>query len=339
VRILIAAGGTGGHIVPALAVAEVLAELGHEVSFVGVGKEIEKKLIKNYPLAEISFPPFRGQGLGGIYRLVRAIPGAVMSARKLIRERQIDRVIGFGGYPSFAPIVAAWLLGIPRVLHEQNRVVGLANRWLSRIVSVVFATQGVRGFSVPVIELPLPVRKAFREIPPLSGKEKPCLLVLGGSQGAVSVNTAVLSLGSFLKERGVGIIHQAGRVDYQRVKDGYASMGVAAEVYDFVEDVAGLMARSTMIISRAGAMSVAEISASGRPAIYIPLPIAGGHQQDNCREVVARGEALLVLQDGALNENLRVAVLKMLDRVIQVNHLRAEEMHPEKLIAEKTLDL
>lgn len=311
-KILIAAGGTGGHIVPALAVAEALTSLGHQVTFVGVGKEIEHRLITEYPLKSISFPPFRGRGPVGVFRFLRAVPGAVLSARRLIREEGFSRVVGFGGYPSFAPLVAAWLLGVPRVLHEQNRVVGLANRFLSRLVNVVFSVEGVSGFSVPVVELPLPVRKAFREIPPLSGDEKATLLVLGGSQGAVAVNSSVLSLASFLNEQRVDIIHQAGKVDYPRVKDAYASMGISATVIEFTEEVATLMARATLIISRAGAMSVAEITAAKRPAIYIPLPLAGGHQRDNCKQAVERGAALLVEQDERLNEKLLEAVKRVL---------------------------
>jgi len=330
VSILIAAGGTAGHIVPALAVAEKLRELSPstEIIFCGVGKEIERKLIPKagFELLEISFPPFRGKGIAGILSFLNAVPTGISRARKTLRSRGVTAVIGFGGYPSFAPMMAAWLLRIPRVLHEQNVQVGLANKLLEKISTRVFAVTGARGFSAAdkVRFLPLPVRDSFRKIPALEAKPEITVLILGGSQGAVTVNTAALSLVPLFRENSVSVIHQTGTVDYERVRDGYASGSfAAAEVSPFIDDVADALERAHLVISRAGAMSVAEISAAGRAGVFVPLAIAGAHQKANIEELLERDAAVFVEQNEHLATNLKAAVESLLKQPSKIVELGA----------------
>jgi len=314
---LIAAGGTGGHIVPAIAVAEKIRELepASEIFFCGVGKEIERKLIPQagFELEEIPFPPFRGRGFKGVLEFFIAVPSGLFKALRLIKKRNVSVVFGFGGYPSFSPIFAAWLLRRPRLLHEQNQRVGLANKVLSLLSTKVFSVTRATGFPsfVKCSELPLPVRRSFRNIPPIESAKR-SLLVIGGSQGAKTVNSAVLASVPTLKELGISVVHQTGPIDKDRVEQEYAAQGFSgAEVLSFIDNVSERMTEATLIISRAGAMSVAEISAARRPAIYVPLAIAGGHQRDNCKEQTDRGAALLLEQDKDLGTDLEREVRRL----------------------------
>lgn len=338
-KVLVAAGGTGGHIVPALAVAEKIKALdpAAEVFFVGVGKEIEHKLIPSagYELFEIPFPPFRGRGLRGVISFFFSVPKAFRTARRLLKEKKIDAVIGFGGYPSFAPMIAAFFSGVPSVLHEQNVQVGLANRLLELFAGKVFAVTGAKGFfrQHRVVELPLPVRSVFRKISPMTLNPPLKLLVLGGSQGAVTVNNAVISLLPLLQEHGVNVIHQTGLLDFERVRDCYSSADFkGVEVFPFTNDIPEKLEKATFVISRAGAMSVAENTAAGRPAIYIPLAIAGAHQRENCIRVVEKGAALVVEQDENLQGNLRKVVEGLLLNPTKLNEM-AIKARDESLVS------
>ena len=207
-------------------------------------------------------------------------------------------VIGFGGFPCFVPMICSWCLRVPRFLQEQNGRVGLANKLLSVIANQIFSVHGARGFlsksSVKYIENP--VREEFQNI---ARWEAPrdnsiVLLVLGGSQGASGVNNLLLESVSLLKKYNVRLIHQTGERDFSRVSSEYEKQGYTqARVGAFFDDVAGLLAESHLVISRAGAMAIAEITASRRPAIYIPFPGAGAHQEDNLLHVLSRKAGIL----------------------------------------------
>ncbi len=316
-RVLFVAGGTGGHIVPALAVAQKLKEIepNIDITFCGVGKEIERKLIPGagFPLIELPFPPFRGTSILKKVSFFFKLPLTVWKARSIIQEKKISAVIVFGGYPSVCPMIAAWTLGLKRVLHEQNQQVGLANKLLEKFASQVFAVTGASGFKNPsrVTFLPLPIRKQFREIPEVELSGNPKLLILGGSQGAKRINDAIVELIPFLKQNGVEVVHQSGAKDFESVKSRYDENGFK-EVVPFIDDVANELGKAWLVISRAGAMSVAEISAAGRTGIYIPLAIAGAHQSANIETVVRNNAALTVKQDEELAKNLQRVIEALL---------------------------
>ncbi|MFN8389290.1 MAG: undecaprenyldiphospho-muramoylpentapeptide beta-N-acetylglucosaminyltransferase [Bdellovibrionota bacterium] len=322
-RILIAAGASGGHIFPAIAVADRLrSELEAEVVFVGVGKEIERKLIPaaGYRLEEVPFPPFSGSGWRGIVRMLVLLHPAISLARRLFRKERPDVVIGFGGYPAFVPIITAWLTRVPRIVHEQNTQVGIANKFLSLLANRVFAVTGAAGFpksvAPRVVHLPNPLRETFFQVPdwtPPDPTQPFQLLVLGGSQGAVSLNRAVLTIAPLLMRKNIALLHQTGEQDYENCSQTYERIGYSlATAVRFVDDVAAAYARAHLVISRAGAMSSAEIAASGRPAIFVPLVIAGGHQKQNVLPLLNAGAAMVIDQNDELAEKLGAALEQLM---------------------------
>ena len=232
-RILLAAGGTGGHIMPALAVAEELKRLAPEtvVEFVGTGRPLEAKLIggAGYRAHVISFVPVSGGGLRGLLRMIARAPAALLATRRLFKQFAPSAVMGFGGYPAAMPLVTAMFAGIPRVIAEANVQTGIANKLLSVIAQRVFAVPGAVDFlnKRSLIHLPNPVRRSFLEVPDWSyDPVKPFrILIVGGSQGAVSLNRAVLAAVPALRGLNVSIVHQAGESDHATVTNAYRELG------------------------------------------------------------------------------------------------------------------
>ncbi len=338
---LLAAGGTGGHVVPAIAVAEALTKQSDiEVIFVGTGRDIERRLIEKagFKLHALPASPLVGAGLIGLLRLLVRLPGAILAQLALFRSRKPAVVIGFGGYPSFVPLLSAWLARIPRMLHESNAEVGLANRVLSRIANkIVSANAPSEAFaSNRIIQLPNPVRSSFYEIPdwkaPVEGKPY-VLLILGGSQGAVSLNTAILELVDLFRATGVHVIHQTGQQDYERVKAEYLAKDFqSVEVVSFIDDIANFYSRAHLVISRSGAMAVSEITAAGRAAVYVPLNIARGHQAANAERVVSDGGAWVVEQNGDFVVELRRVISLLLSnaQMLSVASEKARQLFPRQ---------
>jgi len=318
IRIVLAAGGTGGHIFPAIAVADELKRLGADVLFIGVGKDLEKKLIPaaGFRLESIPFVPVTGQGLARFGILVLKLPRALAQGIKVFHTEKPDAVLAFGGYPSFIPFLTSCLRGVPRALHEQNVQVGLANKVMALAADRIYAVPGAKGFftrtAKRVHEVPNPVRSVFYSVPPWSAPApgKPFrILVVGGSQGAVSLNSAVMECTLHWQKHNVELVHQTGTQDFQRVTAFYRERHYhAAKTAEFLSDIATEYAAAHLIISRAGAMSAAEIAASGRPAIFVPLAIARAHQRENIAALVAAGAALTFSQDDKLAANLEWAV-------------------------------
>lgn len=298
-----AAGGTGGHLFPALAVAQALRLQNIQVQFFVLGKELEKKLLEKAGFTYVSIPffPVIGKGFLGMLRAVVVFPWALARVIRLYLRLKPRVVVGFGGYPSFVPVVAAWMLRIPVALQEQNVQPGLANRVLSIFSRRVFAVPGAKGFrSRNIMYVENPVRHSFYDVTkwkePASG-EPIRVFVFGGSQGAVGLNSAILDLVPLLKSFGVFVVHQTGTGDYDRVRSFYDKESFrSVEVLSFIEDMVGELERAHFIICRAGALTVAEVVAARRPAIFVPLPIAGAHQKANVQSLVSDGGALMVEQ-------------------------------------------
>ncbi len=313
-KVLIAAGGTGGHIVPAITLADELNTAGvSEVVFVGVGKELEKKLVEGagYQLEILPFVPVLGGGVGGLIKFFFTLPGAILKGIKLFRSIKPQLVIGFGGFPSFVPIVVAWLLRIPRVLFEQNVKVGLANKILSLFADKLFAVPRASGFwsKKEVQYVGNPVRKDFYSLSPykLPKSDEPFrLLVVGGSQGAKSLNSYILNTIPLFKKQNAIVWHQTGKLDYERVNTTYKKSEFKTEkLTPFIDNMAKAYEWAHLVVSRAGAMSVAEVMASGRPAIFVPLQIAAGHQRENIPE----GEAIVAETEEELQQELTKLLL------------------------------
>lgn len=314
---ILAAGGTGGHIIPALAVAEALERKvpRSQIVFIGVGTEMEQKLIvPKYTLETVPYVPVLGKGVKGWLQAIQDFNPALREAMAIYRKYKPDVVIGFGGFPSVVPMVAAKMSNVPRMLHEQNVRVGLANKFTSLFANKIFAVPRAEGFwsKQEVTHLLNPVRDSFLKVPnwqqPSDGNPF-LVLVVGGSQGAVAVNDAVLAQIDLFKKYNIAVTHVAGWKDYDRVLKAYAAANFErAAVHAFVDDLSVGYARAHLVVCRAGAMTVAEVSACGRPAIYIPLAIAGGHQAENIRHVVQNDAAEALAQGPDLAEKLGQAI-------------------------------
>lgn len=324
IQIVFAAGGTGGHIFPALAVAEAAGEiLPVKVLFVGTGKELERRIVgaAGYELTALSLAPVTGRGKLGLLAVVLSLPYRMWCCLRLFSRIKPAVVYGFGGYPSVLPILSACCLRIPCVIHEQNAEVGLANRLLGLFAKRIFAARGALGFwggrDKGVVTVNNPVRKVMSEVASWKApnqNEPLRLLILGGSQGAVSVNSAVIGLLPELKKRNLEIVHQSGESDFERVSKAYEESGFrGGKVVAFLSDMAAAYANAHLVVSRAGAMSAAEISATARPAIYIPLPIARAHQRENVRFQEEFGAAVVVEQDSNFAHHLERAILAIID--------------------------
>ncbi len=321
-RILLAAGGTGGHIMPALAVAEELKRLAPDtvVEFVGTGRPLEAKLIggAGYRAHVISFVPVSGGGVRGLLRMILRAPSAMIETRRLFKQFAPSAVMGFGGYPAAMPLVTALLARIPRVIAEANVQSGIANKLLSVIAQRVFAVPGAEDFlrTSRLVHLPNPVRRSFLDIPDWKfDPQQPFrILIVGGSQGAMSLNRAVLAAMAALKGRAVSVVHQSGESDQATVVNGYKALGMdTVTVRAFIDSIADEYRAAHLVICRAGAMTAAEVSAAGRPAIFVPLPIAGGHQSENVRHLVAAEAAFQLDQNEELGARLSTLLPELID--------------------------
>ncbi|HYC54077.1 MAG TPA: undecaprenyldiphospho-muramoylpentapeptide beta-N-acetylglucosaminyltransferase [Candidatus Binatia bacterium] len=303
-RLAIAGGGTGGHLFPGLAVAELARDSGaaEEVVFFGAERGIEFRVVPKagFPLVAEKVHGIAGGGALAAVRSILEMLRAAMRARRELRSRRIDVVIGLGGYASAPAVLAARLGGIPVVLLEQNREPGISNRALGQLATRICTSfeSTARFPRKKVVCTGNPLRSAFGERPPYAGRDM--LLVFGGSGGARSLNRAVVAaLAELSLSRPLlPILHQVGHAFVDEVRDAYAKAGVAAEVVPFIEDMHGAYSRARLAICRSGATSIAELVATGTPSLLIPLAhSAGGHQLENARELEKAGASIVILDD------------------------------------------
>lgn len=309
-RLVIAGAGTGGHLFPGIAVAEELMRRtpGSRVLFITTGRPVERTVLADRPFetAEISAAGFKGMGMLKKLGAVAMLPKGMFRSFFLLRRFSADAVLGMGAYSSAPVIAAAYLAGIPRFIHEQNRIAGMSNRWLSRLADLVFVSfeDTEVGLSAEkIVFTGNPVRLGIRSCAEnrLQRRKQEAealfnVLVLGGSQGAHGINTALIDSLSYLGEpRNFNFIHQTGPADEDMVKRAYESMGVQSEVSAFFSDMAPLYNMADLAICRAGATTVAEISAVGLPALLIPFPYAAeDHQTANAESLASAGAAEII---------------------------------------------
>jgi UDP-N-acetylglucosamine--N-acetylmuramyl-(pentapeptide) pyrophosphoryl-undecaprenol N-acetylglucosamine transferase len=315
--LLVMAGGTGGHVFPGLAVADLLKSRGWNVVWMGNPDSMESRLVpaRGYDMALVRFSALRGKGLLRKFLLPVALLSGFWQALREIRRVKPDVVLGMGGYISFPGGMMAVLLGCPLVIHEQNSIAGLANRVLSRI-----ATRVVCGFpnALPGSEwLGNPVRAeiaqmavpAERYADRAGGGDLPLhLLVLGGSLGAAAINEVVpKGLGLLAEEERPLVVHQAGEKHLQKLKENYAAAGVRANCVAFIDDMAGAYEWADLVLCRAGALTVAELAAAGVASILVPFPHAvDDHQTSNAKFLALAGGAILLPQDEMTPESIRL---------------------------------
>lgn len=310
-RILVMAGGTGGHVFPALACARMLVDQGYEVHWLGTRRGIEAELIPTagLPIHYIDIQGLRGKGKLGLLKAPWLIARALVQSLRVLRQLQPVCVLGAGGYVTGPAGLAAWIKGIPLVIHEQNAVVGTTNRLLAR-----FAARRCEGFPDSFADTPKrrttgnPVREEILAVPASdwSGLRPPRLLVLGGSRGAQPLNqllpAAVAALAEAVRPE---VLHQCGKQHVQATLDAYADHGLRVRVEPFIADMAAAYAWADLVVCRAGALTVCELAAAGRPGLLIPLPHAiDDHQTANAAYLANQGAALLVPQAGLTSAQL-----------------------------------
>ncbi|MGA8428402.1 MAG: undecaprenyldiphospho-muramoylpentapeptide beta-N-acetylglucosaminyltransferase [Candidatus Sulfotelmatobacter sp.] len=315
-RAILAGGGTGGHVIPALAIANQLKKsYGAEVLFIGTARGIENRLV---PAAGFSLKLVRVGALKNVSLMTRAktafdLPRAVWDAGRMLNEFAPDVVIGVGGYASGPAMLAAAVKHIPTLAFEPNVVPGFANRMVARFVSAaaVHFEETAKYFRHAEVT-GVPVRQAFFEIADRSPllaprtREKwgtrPTVLVFGGSQGAHAINDAMIRCLPVLQREapGIHIIHQTGERDYNDALAAYRGLGESAEVFKFIEDMPAAFARADLVVCRSGASTVAEIAAAGKPAVFVPFPRAADDHQRVNAEALARAGAAVVVEESKL---------------------------------------
>jgi UDP-N-acetylglucosamine--N-acetylmuramyl-(pentapeptide) pyrophosphoryl-undecaprenol N-acetylglucosamine transferase len=301
--IMIMAGGTGGHIFPALAVAHALRDAGWRVVWLGNPEGMEAKLVPQhgFEMVNLKFAALRGKGLVRKLLLPLNLLKGFWQALKAIRQIKPNVVLGMGGYISFPGGMMAALTGVPLVLHEQNSVAGLANKVLAGVADrIVTGFPDVFGKGRWVGN---PVRPEIAKIAPpaerLAERSGPLhVLVIGGSLGAQALNEMVPQGMALLGESDQPqIVHQAGEKHIEALKANYAAVGVQAHCVSFIEDMAGAYEWADLVICRAGALTIAELAAAGVASILVPFPHAvDDHQTGNAKFLVHAGGAFLLPQ-------------------------------------------
>ncbi|MGB6813524.1 MAG: undecaprenyldiphospho-muramoylpentapeptide beta-N-acetylglucosaminyltransferase, partial [Candidatus Sulfotelmatobacter sp.] len=304
-RAILAGGGTGGHVIPALAIAnELKKSYAAEVLFVGTARGIENRLVPaaGYPLRLVRVGQLKNVSLVTRAKTAFDLPRAVWDAGRMLNEFAPDVVIGVGGYASGPAMVAALVKHIPTLAFEPNVVPGFANRVVARFVSAaaVHFEETAKYFRHAEVT-GVPVRQAFFGIPAKRGGA-PTLLVFGGSQGAHAINEAMIRcLPELLRQApGIHIIHQTGERDYNDALAAYRGWGESVEVFKFIEDMPAAFVRADLVVCRSGASTVAEITAAGKPAIFVPFPRAADDHQRVNAEALARVGAAVVVEESKL---------------------------------------
>ncbi len=306
-HIVITGGGTGGHLFPGIAIARAFQQRLAETAilFVGTGRELERRVIKEagYRHAVIRVRGLKGMGLFRQLRSLLALPGALLGAGAILWRFRPAVVIGVGGYAAGPVCLAAWLMRIPVCLQEQNSLPGITNRLLARLARRIYTSFTASRTHFPADKVMLsgnPVRAEIIALGRRKAAREPgrpfTVLVAGGSQGARNINTAVIDMLPHIDDpRSLEVIHQSGPADLERVRQAYAAAGIMARVEAFFNDMDRQYARADLVICRAGATTVAELTCSGLPAIFIPLPhAADNHQEINARVVVEAGAGEMI---------------------------------------------
>ena len=325
-KVVIAGGGTGGHLFPGIALAKALKrnDMTTEIEFVGTKQGIESKILpeEGFKLKTIISSGLLGKrGLARWISLFKLPIGTAESIWFLFNNRP-NLVVGVGGYASFPLVFSAWLLRIPILIHEQNAFPGMANKWLGKIADKVTVSykESKQFFSKKKVEVTgnmiheklCQPREEFP--PPL--KQPFGVLILGGSQGAHSINMAVveaLDLLSDRKER-LHITHQTGDADYENVKKQYAAKGFSANVMSFATDMPARYRLASLVICRSGATTLAEITAAGRASVLVPFPYAANnHQEHNARVVETASAGEVILDKEISGERIAKSIKKAMD--------------------------
>lgn len=305
-KLILTGGGTGGHVFPALSIAEALRDRGFEILYVGSPHGLENKLVppKGFPLYTVKTGQVKNQGVFKILKTFFQLLFAILWAIRFLRRHRPLAVVGVGGYVSVPMCVAGFLSGIPVYLQEQNASVGIANRFLGKLARKIFlGFEGAKQYfrADKCVVSGNPVRKEFLKESPLPMTPNKSLLVFGGSQGARAINNAVADVLQKIKSDfpDVKILHQTGEADFERIKAVYADkFGAHGEVKPFINDMLSAYRNASLVISRSGALTVSELICVGRPSILVPLPRKGQNDQTANAQMMEKAGAAKVVEQG-----------------------------------------
>ncbi len=356
VRVIIAGGGTGGHLFPGIVIARELKKRLDEIYilFVTGKRKMEREILlkAGFEARSIDVEGVLGKGLLPRLRaLVKVLIGSAQSI-SIMREFRPHLIVGVGGYSSGPVCLVAWFLRIPTAIHEQNSFPGLTNRILAPLVKKVFISfEETRKF-LKRGDLFLsgnPIRDDLMHLPRFPGRDNGrfVILVTGGSQGARAINRAVVAALKELKKAGLSpfVIHQTGGEDLGRVTHDYRTLGIEGEVKAFIQDMASAYARADLVVCRAGATTIAELAALGKPSILIPFPYAAHKHQDiNARALVATGGADMILESDLTGKALAWRIRRYMEDREELKKmsslaLRAGRPRAGEVIAEKVMEL
>ncbi len=330
---LIAGGGTGGHVFPGIALAEevVTRHPDNDVVFVGTPRGLEATVVPaaGFPIELIQVQGIKGRGLVRALGSLALLPRAFVASWAILRKWRPDVVVGVGGYASGPVVLSAWLMRIPTAVQEQNAIAGFTNRMLGRLVQAAFTAfpEAGRYFAHrKVYQLGNPIRRMLMDnyMRPSSKHEKLRLLVFGGSQGAHALNMRVIEALPHLADLKdqIHITHQTGLRDREYVEKGYRAVGFEPDVRDFITDMSAAYAENDLVVCRAGATTLAELTVCKKPAILVPFPAAAdNHQVVNARSLVDAGAATMIEEKDLTGELLAQEI-----RAILVNEQRQEKM-------------
>lgn len=349
-KLMIAAGGTGGHIYPGIAVAKELQrrDASSEVLFVGTSRGLETRIVPDngFQLALIHSAGLKSVGIKGLVKGVSVLPQSFIEARRLLREFRPAVVVGAGGYVSGPVLLMASVMGIPTLVMDSNALPGFTNRQLARFVDRAALTfdEALPFFGKKGTVTGNPVRKEFFEIKPKARSSRMSLLIFGGSQGARAINNTMVEALDLLERRkdGLHIVHQTGEADYETVRRAYADKNwESVDVRPYISDMVHEFENADIIICRAGATTCAELTAAGKAAIMIPLPTAADdHQRKNAEALERAGAARVILQADLTPDVLAREITELADSPDKVTEMEmaARDMARQDA-AEATVDI
>lgn len=346
-RVLLMAGGTGGHVIPGLSLAKSLLSLGAEVEWLGSERGIENRLVPEAGLTlhKLSISGVRGKGRLSLLKAPFMLLSAVIQANRIFKTFKPDLVVGMGGFAAAPGGLAAYINSVPLLIHEQNAVAGTTNKLLSRFAKQVFtAFPGVFPSSSKVRVVGNPVRDEIECIPALdaelvSQKRSLSLLVLGGSLGALALNQTVPKAVSLLvQDYALSIVHQCGEKHLNDTKTAYEPcLGALSEVsvLPFIDDMGQAYQAADVVICRAGALTVSEVAAAKRPAIFVPYPYAiDDHQSKNADYLVSAKAAIKIEQSELSSENLAAELKTLIEnkqKIIEMSKSAGEMAKPKAM--------
>lgn len=327
-KVLFAAGGTGGHIYPAIAVAkEILRrDSASQIRFVGTAKGLETKLVPNngFELSTIDSAGLKNMGVVGKLKGLLVLPKSFLEARKLLKEFKPDVVVGAGGYVTGPVLLMASILKIPTLVMDSNALPGFTNRQLARFVDKAALTfdESLKFFPNKGVVIGNPVRQEFFEIQPKERSEKVNLLIFGGSQGARAINYAMVEALKYLPKDKINIVHQTGELDFEKIEKDYQEADWKADVRRFISEIVTEFAKADLVICRAGATTCAELAAAGKASIMVPLPTAADdHQRKNAEALQNSGAAKMILQAELTGESLAKEIESLINQPERITEM------------------